>query len=533
MWHELKEENKQKYKTFITNFASLSEIFSQKNSDEQHNQIVTPVINSKFQETVFQKSFGAIGEDIANTSYDASLIIDENQKYLVGIKSFGLNSGDQKIAQFKSSSTSENWEETLSLIKRNADSSETKEIADNKNKSLYLQLAIRIATLRNARIASSKEQIKGFKATDKTVDAVYHVLMTSKNEGKPKIYVGEIDYLPINIKNIEIIGSTSKSNPTNFKFKDGFNQYKYTSADSQLYMTFNNTEIVLEDWDVEYVDDPFYLFEQLHLKKEEPLPTHEEDTFISSVSWMIANKKGEVEESSGYNGFDGASKLARIGNYREKRIKLVKIKHQNKISEQQIKNIIDKLNKILLTDWKSSKEKNEMKRIRLELINYVESIGNKELLQDIEALVYRPSSEMYIPIPDSRKFHESNPDFFGKDVGLFKGKSSKLLLPKEKRRFRLEFLASGDSIVAYINQDSGKGIQSYGNQQILGEWILRGVFQLEPREILTGKRLEEVGINAIRLNKFKDPSRGVGLEFIWIDEENPPADAIGWIDRNK
>ena len=57
-------------------------------------------MNSKFQETVFQKSFG-IGEDIANTSYDASLLIDENKKYLIGIKSFGLYSGDQKIAQFK------------------------------------------------------------------------------------------------------------------------------------------------------------------------------------------------------------------------------------------------------------------------------------------------------------------------------------------------------------------------------------------------------------------------------------------------
>ena len=68
-------------------------------------------------------------------------------------------------------------------------------------------------------------------------------------------------------------------------------------------------------------------------------------------------------------------------------------------------------------------------------------------------------------------------------------------------------------------------------KQILGEWILRGVFQLKPREILTKQKLIEVGINGIRLYKFKDNKRGIGIEFIWINEDNPPNDAIGWIAR--
>ena len=92
MWEILNHEHKKRYKTFITNFASLSEAFSQKNeltsSEDSNQEIVSPIINSKFQETVFQKAFNAVGEDIANTSFDASLIIDENNKYLVGIKSF-------------------------------------------------------------------------------------------------------------------------------------------------------------------------------------------------------------------------------------------------------------------------------------------------------------------------------------------------------------------------------------------------------------------------------------------------------------
>lgn len=77
MWFTLDKAEKAKYKNLITNFASLSEAFSQKSEDI--NTTVAPIVNSKFQETVFQKSFGAIGEDIANTSYDASLLIDENK----------------------------------------------------------------------------------------------------------------------------------------------------------------------------------------------------------------------------------------------------------------------------------------------------------------------------------------------------------------------------------------------------------------------------------------------------------------------
>ena len=98
---------------------------------------------------------------------------------------------------------------------------------------------------------------------------------------------------------------------------------------------------------------------------------------------------------------------------------------------------------------------------------------------------------------------------------------------------RDRFISSKNIIKAYINQDNGKSIQSYKDQQILGEWILRGVFQLEPREVLTKQKLIEVGINGIRLYKFKDYKRGMGIEFIWIDENNPPLDSIGWVSENR
>ena len=107
MWEKLKSEHKEKYRTLITNFASLSEAFSQKSETAEEVdtfQYVAPIINSKFQETVFQRTFHAVGEDIANTSFDVSVVVDNHHKYLVGIKSFGIQSGDQKVAQFKKDS---------------------------------------------------------------------------------------------------------------------------------------------------------------------------------------------------------------------------------------------------------------------------------------------------------------------------------------------------------------------------------------------------------------------------------------------
>lgn len=52
-------------------------------------------------------------------------------------------------------------------------------------------------------------------------------------------------------------------------------------------------------------------------------------------------------------------------------------------------------------------------------------------------------------------------------------------------------------------------------------------FILQEREVLICKRLNELEINGIRLTKFKTGE--IGIEFIWIDTENPPHDAIGWV----
>lgn len=141
--------------------------------------------------------------------------------------------------------------------------------------------------------------------------------------------------------------------------------------------------------------------------------------------------------------------------------------------------------------------------------------------------MYRPMDEMYIPIPDSAQFHQNHPDFFGKNFGKLKPRTSKLALDKEQRRFNLIFEPSGDSLPVYITQDNGKAIESAEKQSYLGEWILRGIFQLDEYEPLTSQKLEELNINGLRFSRYED-SDDIHMEFIWIDESNPPK---GYIKR--
>lgn len=77
-----------------------------------------------------------------------------------------------------------------------------------------MTLARRIAMIRNARIDSSRANIRGFKVKidDSHVHSVYHVLMPSGKNEEPKIFVGETAYDKIDIENLSIIGCTGKNN---------------------------------------------------------------------------------------------------------------------------------------------------------------------------------------------------------------------------------------------------------------------------------------------------------------------------------
>ena len=531
MWKDLPEKQKREYKRLILSFASLTGMFAQKATDDESD--VTPIINSKYQETAFQRSFGAGAEDIGNTSYDASLQCN-GEKYLIGIKTFGISSGDQKVAQFKAKHA--DWSQLVDMMKKNVTGVEDKEQINSLNQELYLNLARRIGRIRNARIDSSYANIKGFlvENNDVHVHSVYHVLMPSSKSQEPKIYVGETSYDKIDIEKIEILGCTGKNNPTNFYFTDGKHVYKYTSADSQLHMNFNNRDIVCDEWDVKYAEDAQSIFGKIAdmvYPEESELSIVAESKELYTTSrkivepvetycWTIWNKNGETELYSGFNSFYGTgSKMGK--DQRKQRIQKLKEKYEDRIETETLKEIGEGIRGFLLEPASSAGDKALKARLRTYIMNLAKAAGDEELESDVTKVLYRPMDEMYIPIPDSAQFHKKHPDFFGKDFGRLVPGTSKLALSKEQRRFNLVFEPSGDSLPVYITQDNGKAIESAEKQTYLGEWILRGVFQLEQYEPLTSQKLEELNINGLRFSRYED-SDDIHIEFIWIDEKNPP-----------
>jgi len=539
MWETLPENQKTEYKRMILAFASLTEVFAQKAESEEENANYGPIINSKFQETVFQKAFNASSEDIGNTSYDAAILLklpnDNNIKYLIGIKTFGIGSGDQKIAQFKANHNE--WTEIINQIESNSKSAgNNKEKIDEINSTLYKKLAEEIAKLRNMRISSSESNLKGFsiKPGDDNVQAVYHVLMPSGKGEEPYIYVGETSYDKIKIDQIKVLGCTGTRTPTNFKFTDGNHEYKYTPADSQLYMNFHNKEIIKDTWKVIYLSNPYEIFSNIADKIEGKKPVEKVAETITKVasplpqikeshSWLLTNKDDEVELFSGFNNFYGvSSKLSKKD--RPKKIEVLTNKFQH-LTSGPISAIISDIKRYLLWDASSKAEKGQKVEFRNEILKKLDSIDSPDFKEDALKILFRTHQEMYIPIPDARNFHQSNPKFFVDIKERLFDSNGKLTVSEEDRSFDLVFEPSGEKVRAHITQDCGKGLASKDSQAILGKWILEDIFQLKPYEPLTKKRLDEIGLNGLRLYKLKGDD-SVHLQFIWIDLENLPSDFI-------
>lgn len=530
MWKELSYNEKEEYRRMILAFAGLTEMFAQKADTDEHNVIPSPIINSKYQESVFQRVFSAVAEDIGNTSYDVSLRRDDKgveKKYIVGIKTFGINSGLQKIAQFKAKH--DEWSNIINKMKDNAQGLEKKEAINTVNHDLYLELAQKVSILRNDRILSAKAKLKGFKlyGQDEFVESVYHVLMPSKKGDSPMIYVGETSYNLVDVDNITVIGCTGVKNPTNFDFTDGKHTYRYTSADSQLLMNFQNKDIVLDKWDVVYAEDAYALFskigEEIDKIANKNFVSGKDAVILESYSWLIA-PKGEVEKYSGFNNFYSvSSKLGK--DQREKRIQKLITSYTDKINMDVLLSVADHLSAFLMIKANTPKERDEKNAFRKQIVEFVKQIGNEEYIKEVNKLLYRPKNEIYIPIPNAKEFHTKHPHFFGKNIGTFKPDGKTLALDKENCSFNLVFEPSGNKIRSFITQDNGKAIASLEKQSYLGEWVLREIFRLAEFEPLTMKRLNELGINGVRIYKT-NMDNDVHVQFIWIDKDNLPDDYV-------
>ncbi|MDO8572120.1 MAG: NgoFVII family restriction endonuclease [bacterium] len=96
----------------------------------------------------------------------------------------------------------------------------------------------------------------------------------------------------------------------------------------------------------------------------------------------------------------------------------------------------------------------------------------------------RDPNEVYIPIP--AWIHEAYRGFF----------------PNREEPFTL-VLPNGSEMSAKVCQDGSKALMSNPNSA-LGEWLLRRVLNLKEHELLTYKKLEEIGLDSIVIYKIGD-----------------------------
>jgi hypothetical protein len=93
----------------------------------------------------------------------------------------------------------------------------------------------------------------------------------------------------------------------------------------------------------------------------------------------------------------------------------------------------------------------------------------------------RNFNEIYIPIPSW--INKTFPSFF----------------PNRETSFNL-LLPDNNTLVCKICQDNDKALMSNPNSA-LGEWLLRKVLSLKEGELLTYKKLEDLGIDTVEKNK--------------------------------
>lgn len=106
----------------------------------------------------------------------------------------------------------------------------------------------------------------------------------------------------------------------------------------------------------------------------------------------------------------------------------------------------------------------------------------------------RDPNEVYIPIP--AWIHEAYPDFFPDRDEPFM-----LVLPNETE------------MNAKVCQDGSKALMSNPNSA-LGEWLLRSVLNLGEKELLTYRKLEEIGLDSVVI--YKTESGKYNIDFTKI-----------------
>lgn len=221
VWERYSDEQREEYKDYLKMYGALSAMFNQKSSENG-----APYLDSKFQETIYAKSFNSEDVDIGNTPHDIRSTFGSD-RIGIGIKTWlSSKPSYQKVMQ----------------LKRYKD-----EINPYINENTKDDLAYIIAKIKNDRLITDYKRL-GLK-DDKNI---YHYVTRDRGQ----LTLSETSYPLVNIDKLRP-GKLAKSS---FSFTDGYKEYKYTFGDSQIWMRFGEKESdthTLEQIPISIIDDPF------------------------------------------------------------------------------------------------------------------------------------------------------------------------------------------------------------------------------------------------------------------------------------
>ena len=275
IWERYSEEERKEYEDYLKMYGALSTMFNQKSSETG-----APYIDSKFQETIYARSFKSEDVDIGNTPHDIRSIFG-NDKIGIGIKTWlSSKTSYQKVMQ----------------LKRYKD-----DINPYINSKAKEDLAYVIAKIKNERLITDYKRL-GLQPNKN----IYHYVTRDKGS----LLLSETSYPLIDIEHL-IPEDLTKSS---FTFSDGLKKYKYTFGDSQIWMLFGKKEDdthQLDKININILKDPFKFlrdaFENHQYDKGLYIPKNETQRDYLYLP-LYSYKSKTVPKSSGLNAWNGKPK---------------------------------------------------------------------------------------------------------------------------------------------------------------------------------------------------------------------------------
>lgn len=271
VWNSYSKEEKERYIKYLEIYGSLTNLFRQKESS------LIPHLDSKYQETVYARSFNSKIVDIGNTPHDILTVVGKH-RVGVGIKTW-MNTADsfQKVMQLKS----------------------YREEIDKVLKSNNLEdIAYTISNLKNNRMKQDYKRL----GLDKDLN-VYHYVTRDEN----KMVLQETSYPLVDLNNLQ---NFDASRNTSFSWSDGTKEYRYSYADSQIWQKFSTSNpdtIIVDKVNIAIMEDPFDFLLNAYLDMSSSFSVTNKDYEIAYLPMYSYNTK-EVQDKAGLNVWNAASK---------------------------------------------------------------------------------------------------------------------------------------------------------------------------------------------------------------------------------